>query len=501
MGAKQAIMKSIFAASSILILSIASFFTQSDMNISFEAPTQVVAGESFVLNVNVNKGDISNFAKLQLNLPNGFTAELLEGKGGTFTFYDQKMKLIWISLPSDPEFTIKVKVTTDRSIAGDFNFNGKISFVKEGERMSKDLVTGNINLSPNTNKGAPNQANAETSGTGINVESGKGTADLTCLRSFDASQIVPGGTFLVELKIKKSNVSGVGKIIENVPEGFTAQEVEANGAIFSQKGAQVKFLWMTLPAEDNFTVSYKVAVDPNLSGNKVIDGKISYLDGSDTKQYLIDGTSISINRSPNAISASDSPDQDQIALNNQSNTSSEEDGYKELTSDGIETDSEKDEPAEQDPILKDGTSENTVADNTNNDQASSDIVKTYDPNGPKTDDNGNSLVPLGQDKTKNETHKVNYRVQICALRKEVSTDHFVTNHNVTEHIYKNMHDGWHKYTVGDFKKYMNASGHRQVAKNDYNIKGPFVTAYNDGSRITVQEALMITKDEWEAPIQ
>ena len=65
------------------------------------------------MDVKINKGEISNFAKLQLNFPEGFTAELLEGKGGTFTFYDQKMKLIWISLPSDPEFTVKLKVATD----------------------------------------------------------------------------------------------------------------------------------------------------------------------------------------------------------------------------------------------------------------------------------------------------------------------------------------------------------------------------------------------------
>lgn len=499
-------MKSIFAASSILILSIASFFTQSEMNISFETPNEIAAGESFIMDVKINKGEISNFAKLQLNFPEGFTAELLEGKGGTFTFYDQKMKLIWISLPSDPEFTVKLKVATDRSIAGDFNFSGKISFVKDGERMSKDLVTSNINVSPNTNTGAPNQANAETSGTGINVASGKSSTDLSCTRTFDASQIVSGGTFVVKLNIKKSNVSGVGKIIENVPEGFTAQEVEANGAIFSQKGSQVKFLWMTLPAEDDFTVSYKVAVDPTLSGNKVIDGKISYLDGSDTKQYLIDGTSISINKTSgetlavntteqtNAESTPENPDEIQKedeVTDTENNTPEGNKPQKDVPTDQIAT---TDQPSEKD------TQETASSDNTEASTAST-ASNTYDSNGPKVDDNGNSLVPLGQEPTENANHEVNYRVQICALKKEVSTNHFVKHHNVNEKIYKNMHEGWHKYTVGDFKQYMSASAHRTLAKENYNIKGPFVTAYNAGSRITVQEALMITKDAWEAPVQ
>ena len=94
---------------------------------------------------------------------------------------------------------------------------------------------------------------------------------------------------------------------------------------------------------------------------------------------------------------------------------------------------------------------------------------------------------------------MNYRVQICALRKKTETNYFVQNHNVKEKIYLNMHEGWHKYTVGDFKEYMSARDHRGTAKSKYKINGSFVTAYNDGSRITVQEALMITKDKWIAP--
>jgi len=59
-----------------------------------------------------------------------------------------------------------------------------------------------------------------------------------------------------------------------------------------------------------------------------------------------------------------------------------------------------------------------------------------------------------------------------------------------------MHQGWHKYTVGEHQIYKGARNHREVIKTQHNIKGPFVTAYNNGVRITVQEALMISKDSW-----
>ncbi|MBT3542922.1 MAG: hypothetical protein HN486_05495, partial [Flavobacteriaceae bacterium] len=95
-----------------------------------------------------------------------------------------------------------------------------------------------------------------------------------------------------------------------------------------------------------------------------------------------------------------------------------------------------------------------------------------------------------------ENGEVNYRVQICALRKKVTTDYFVKSHQINEKIYLNMHQGWHKYTVGNFNQYVGARDHREDIRNNKKIKGPFVTAYNNGTRITVQEALMITKDKW-----
>lgn len=493
-------MKSILTASSILILSIASFFTQADINITFNTPSAVSAGESFVLDIELDKGDISNFAKLQLNFPEGFTAELLEGKGGTFTFYDQKMKLIWISLPSDPKFNVKVKVTTEKSIAGDFNINGKISYVIDGERSSKDLVTNNINVSPNANKNSPATATTSAGTTGVGIKpTNNGEAELTCSRSFDASQVAPGETFLVELKVKKSNVSGVGKIIENIPEGFTAQEVQTNGAIFSQKGTQVKFLWMTLPAEDEFTVSYKIVVASGISGNKVIDGKMSFLDGSDTRYAIIEGTSVEVTDSPVATVAT----QTQSTTSTSTDNGGSDDGS---TDDGSTDDGSTDDGGSDDgdaqtatsqvtPSTDDSDTGNSDSGNDGNaDVGNSDAASSQ---SGKEDDNGNVLNdnPMGG----GDDHQVNYRVQICALKTQVPTAYFVKNHNVTEHIYLNQHEGWNKYTVGDFKEYMGAQNHREIAKDNYKIKGPFVTAYNNGTRITVQEALMITKDEWKAP--
>ena len=551
-------MKSLLIASSFLVISIASFFTPSEINVNFNAPSSTTSGESFILDVEIDKGNISDFAKLQLSLPEGFSAELFEGKEGTFTYYDQKIKLIWISLPAEPKFNVKIKINCDTSLVGDYNFKGKISYVLEGERKNKELISPTFNITPKPKSTSPGTSSNENNSIAINntnVSSSK--VELSCSRSFDAFKINPGKTFLVTLTVEKSNVSGVGKIIENIPDGFTAQEVENNGAIFSQKGNQVKFLWMTLPSDNEFTVSYKIMVDEKLYGNKVIDGKMSYLDGDVTKNTLIYGTSIEIanirqdiqtagieRKSNDKITTSaeeekitqqndtsddtiDANEKKQVekntreeAITDQKPPSIENQKESENTTNAKNTIASNNETKSNQIVNKvensitssEANNSSTEKDNSlvDNATANSEISNTIENETATSNDNTTATIRddntiQAQTSNTNSTndvtsnHKVNYRVQICALRKKIETNYFVQNHNVQEKIYLNMHEGWHKYTVGDFKEYMLARNHRSTAKSNYKINGSFVTAYNDGSRITVQEALMITKDRWVAP--
>jgi hypothetical protein len=88
-----------------------------------------------------------------------------------------------------------------------------------------------------------------------------------------------------------------------------------------------------------------------------------------------------------------------------------------------------------------------------------------------------------------------FKVQVCATHRTVDATYVKTNYKLADEVMQEMHEGWFKFTVGGYGQYVEARNKRE-ALAPFNLPGPFVTAYNNGNRITVQEALMISKQQW-----
>jgi hypothetical protein len=438
-----------------IVFALFSFMQEPDLFVEFEQPEHVQPGTFYDLKIKIIKKDIEGFSKLDLNLPDGFSAQLVEGAGSKFYFSEQKIKLIWVALPVEDEFEVVIRISTDRELDGTYAFQGKVSYISGNGRKNKSLDTkirvSNSITPPSQEVVITPQDNEETPD---NSSSTTQVSEVSCERSLSTQNIQPGSSFTISLKINKGDFAGAGKVIESLPEGFSAEEIEANGAVFTATDNQVKFLWMTIPADQTFTVSYKVTVASTAeAGNNVVEGMFSYFDNGKTKPVIIPSSRIQVEGKTPVIAAT-----------NPTNTNSE--------------------------------STNTQTNNINPTQTNN-TNTTQTTTAQKTEIASEAVEqPEGQTNISNSNADVRYRVQICATRKPASTDYFVKNNNVSEKIFVNMHEGWHKFTVGGFNVYQDARNHREQVKSQNKIAGPFVTAYNNGTRITVQEALMITNQKW-----
>ena len=91
---------------------------------------------------------------------------------------------------------------------------------------------------------------------------------------------------------------------------------------------------------------------------------------------------------------------------------------------------------------------------------------------------------------------VAYRVQLLAGHNDVSRNWISTRFNYNGSADSERHEGWVKYTTGSFPAYQLARNERENINNTHHFPQPFVTAYYLGERITVEEALVISQQDW-----
>jgi hypothetical protein len=90
-----------------------------------------------------------------------------------------------------------------------------------------------------------------------------------------------------------------------------------------------------------------------------------------------------------------------------------------------------------------------------------------------------------------------YKVQISAGHREVGRTYFSARHRYHGTYSVERHQGWIKYVTGRFGSYSEARDQRvSYVAAGHDFPGPFVTAYNNGDRITVQEALLLSNQKW-----
>lgn len=117
--------------------------------------------------------------------------------------------------------------------------------------------------------------------------------DITATQKIPKTAM-PGTEFTVETTIYKAGVTGFMKFFQEIPEGFTATEIESKAGAFTFADGGAKIVWISPPSDEVFTISYKVTVNGGVSGLKAFPGKISYINNNERKVFDLPAASVQI---------------------------------------------------------------------------------------------------------------------------------------------------------------------------------------------------------------
>lgn len=424
-------------------------FIFSDVTLNMNAPGQVEAGNEITVEVTLNKSDLESFARFQQEIPAGLTPVPVNTANADYSFKDQKVKFIWLKLPADEEITVSYKLQVDQRLKGNFDLNGTFSYVADNERKSVAVTSKNIVItpSPDIDPGLIVDINDFRNLVTPARTDKSSVAQVKCIRQIPYAGI-ENNEYIVNLLVNKGNKEKFAKIQETVPDGYSAVSIENKDAIFTFKDQTVKFLWMNMPTDPYFVVSYKLVPDEGVEEKPNLDGTFSYIENDNT---------LSINIIQKDV--------------NLDNTSSENLMAVISSVEGVE-------PSEPITTAQPGDYTGKV----------------------KIEIAESALRAMREDtKLTNQLEPENgvyYRVQIAAGHRPINIERYFKKYNLDKEIRTEFHEGWRKYSVGSFYVYKAARDYRVHIWNTTTIDDAFVSAYNNGRRITVQEALMISNHEW-----
>jgi hypothetical protein len=416
--------------------------------------------------VDISKGPIYGFAKFQQNIPDGYIAQPVETADASFTFADGKIKFIWMAIPETEHVKISYALTATSDTPAEGLIDGKLSYIEDNERKSYDIPSIPI-------KAISDEPIIE-----------KIPAVASVNRSIKS---LGNNEYEVSLTIEQQGIEGFGKLEEYMPEGAEASVISNNKSVFSQVDERSKFVWMSVPKDDEFTVSYKVQSETDIeSALSSMEGNFSFLDGNETKTVAVLGGAPIESA---AVVASNTEEETPEITEKPEITEVEE--LEEVVATAESVVEEVVEPKEVAPMVKE---EIAVVEEIPIVEEKEEVAQVIEKEEPEK-----QIVASKEEKMNipDPESGVSYKVQLAAGKKLV-TDAFLRKaYKYKEQYNVENHEGWVKYTTGDYNVYKGARDKReQLATAGHNFPGPFVTAYNDGARITVQEALMISNQKW-----
>jgi hypothetical protein len=124
--------------------SIEPGYCQEHISVKRISPEEFTAGNDYNVVVTIKKGSVVGFGKFSEVFPKGVTALQVDSKGGSFSFRNQQIKIVWASLPPDSVFSItyKINVSESEHTLYSKDIEGHFSFIENNEAKKVKIESG-----------------------------------------------------------------------------------------------------------------------------------------------------------------------------------------------------------------------------------------------------------------------------------------------------------------------------------------------------------------------
>lgn len=460
----------LFAASSLRSLPNGFSFT-------LDAPESVVAGNDFEVTITFRKGELNDYSRFSQDLPAGFTARNIVTPNGDFTFTEQRVRIIWLKLPEEPEIIVRYAVDVHERLSGKLELSGTFAYVKDGDRAYLNLSDPVIvNILPNPNIDASLVVDIsefhtiKTSPNIVEQEEPVQDADgvLTVVRQ--KPKVEANGIVNVNLLLRKPEGAAFLKLEEMVPDGYQFEAIDEAGAVVTEAASLARFVWMKPPQEDVFMVKYRLVPIPGREQDPLVaEGTLSFSEDGVTRIKSVVETEADI-----------------AAMSSEQQAAFMTTGViPDVKAERKLTDVEKKDPRPVDPVMSRETGRVKPAARTGAGEGAVQRrpVPGHEQYTRSTKSTIIDIEPLVRERG------VVFRVQVAAVRYPYFPRVYFAYYDLLREVQVELLDGWNKYTVGSFSSYEEAAKHKNRIIAETPEHSSFIVAYRDGRRVPVADVL------------
>lgn len=422
-----------------------------EVDLSIDHPGEVQAGEAFEVSVTIQKGALRDYSRFSQDLPAGLTATNISSPNADFSFDNQRIRIIWLKLPEDAEIKVSYNVMVDSRLKGTFALGGVFAYVVDEERKFLNFDEAKeVHIIPDPDMDPEKLVDIKDFKAGAVAPVAAAAtvqSEVFAMAVRQAPLLESTGAYLVKLLVKNPDGSKYAKIEESIPSGYIFESVDSHDGIESFSSSTVKFIWMKLPDESEFEVSYRlVPKRDETQGEMVIDGKLTYSAGNENKvepvkQMEVDLAALSVAEKKELLQSGKVPAGVAAASS-----------VKPVPEQAEPPKRTEPEPVQEKPAP--------------------------DPSVPA----GASAALIMNTPVLGTGSGVYYRVQLAAFSKPVDGKSMYRQAGIDEEVFVEREEGYYKYTAGSFRSYEQALSYRNRVNRLSSIEGAFVVKYRDGKR-------------------